>query len=50
MPDAVQEKLINWGYAICDAALRAHCRDDFKRLFDVDVRDPQGLPYASARL
>jgi NTE family protein len=24
MPDELQERLINWGYAICDAALRAH--------------------------
>jgi NTE family protein len=23
-PDSLQERLINWGYAICDAALRAH--------------------------
>jgi len=24
LPDAIQERLINWGYAVCDAALRAH--------------------------
>ena len=24
MPEVLQERLINWGYAICDAALRAH--------------------------
>lgn len=24
VPDVVQERLINWGYAICDAAMRAH--------------------------
>ena len=30
MPDALQERLINWGYAICDAAMRTHLpSDDF---------------------
>ena len=24
-PDEVQERLINWGYAVCDAAMRAYC-------------------------
>ena len=24
MPDELQERLINWGYAVCDAALRKH--------------------------
>jgi NTE family protein len=24
LPDSTQERLINWGYAVCDAALRAH--------------------------
>jgi NTE family protein len=24
MPDATQERLINWGYAVCDYAIRAH--------------------------
>jgi NTE family protein len=24
LPDDVQERLINWGYAVCDAALRKH--------------------------
>ena len=24
LPDDIQEKLINWGYAVCDAALRRH--------------------------
>jgi NTE family protein len=24
MPDEIQERLINWGYAVCDAALRKH--------------------------
>jgi NTE family protein len=24
MPDELQERLINWGYAICDAAMRTY--------------------------
>ncbi|KAA0570264.1 patatin-like phospholipase family protein [Azospirillum sp. Sh1] len=37
LPDELQERLINWGYAVCDAALRAH----------VDLSLKQGnFPYA----
>ena len=28
MPDALQERLINWGYAVCDAAMRTHLVSD----------------------
>ena len=36
MPGRLQERLINWGYAVCDAALRAH----------VDTNLPKGsYPY-----
>ncbi len=28
MPDDLQERLINWGYAICDAAMRTHVVSD----------------------
>jgi NTE family protein len=28
MPDALQERLINWGYAVCDAAMRTHVVSD----------------------
>ena len=44
MPKDVQRRLINWGYAICDAALRKHC----VTLFDT-VADPAGLPYPAER-
>jgi NTE family protein len=33
----VQERLINWGYAVCDAALRRHV--------DPAVAPPRGFPY-----
>lgn len=35
--DATQERLINWGYAVCDAAVRAH--------FDSGLPAPGGFPY-----
>jgi NTE family protein len=35
-----QERLINWGYAICDAALRRHV--------DPAVARPAGFPYPAA--
>ena len=36
MPDRLQEQLINWGYAVCDAALRKHMGE----------APPKGFPYA----
>ena len=38
MDDALQERLINWGYAICDASLR--------RYFDATLPAPGAFPYA----
>lgn len=35
-----QERLINWGYAVCDAALRKHV--------DTSLPPPVGFPYPSA--
>ena len=37
-----QERLINWGYAICDAALRRHV--------DPAVTRPAGFPYPTSGL
>ena len=37
MPDDTQERLINWGYAICDAAMR--------RWVDHTLPPPAGFPY-----
>jgi NTE family protein len=31
MNDDLQERLINWGYAVCDAALRKHVDSDIKK-------------------
>jgi len=38
MPAELQERLINWGYAVCDAGLRAHV--------DSAVAKPKGFPYS----
>jgi len=35
--DATQERLINWGYAVSDAAVRGH--------FDTGLSEPPGFPY-----
>jgi len=37
MAEVRQERLINWGYAVCDAAMRAYV--------DAALPDPKGLPY-----
>ncbi len=37
MPDKLQERLINWGYAITDAAIRKH--------WDPTIAKPADLPY-----
>jgi NTE family protein len=37
LDDDLQERLINWGYAVCDAALRAHV--------DTSLAKPSGFPY-----
>jgi NTE family protein len=38
MDEALQERLINWGYAVCDAALRKHV--------DPAIAKPKGFPYS----
>jgi hypothetical protein len=40
VPDLTQQRLVNWGYAICDAAMRAHVVPD--------TTVPAAFPYASA--
>jgi NTE family protein len=40
MPDDLQERLINWGYAVCDAALRKHV--------DPAIPRPESFPYPAA--
>lgn len=45
---AIQERLINWGYAICDAALRKHCVDSLQREHGINISDPLQLPYPAS--
>jgi NTE family protein len=40
LPARTQERLINWGYAVCDAAMRRHV--------DSDLRPPGSFPYPDA--
>lgn len=44
-----QQKLINWGYAICDAALRCHAAAGLSE-YGIDVGSPKGWPYPQAAL
>jgi NTE family protein len=40
LDDRSQERLINWGYAVTDAALRKHV--------DAGIARPKGFPYPAA--
>lgn len=42
MEPVLQERLINWGYAVCDAALRRHV--------DPSIPPPGGFPYPNAKV
>jgi NTE family protein len=42
VPDELQERLINWGYAVCDAGLRAHV--------DPGLPKPAGFPYPARKV
>ncbi|SEN64905.1 NTE family protein [Sphingomonas gellani] len=42
LDDRTQERLVNWGYAVSDAALRTHV--------DAALPDPAGFPYPASRV
>ena len=42
LDDGLQERLINWGYAVCDAAIRCH--------LDKTLPAPTDFPYPSAKV
>ncbi len=44
MPTAEQDALINWGYAITDAALRAHFGPALQQQYGVAIAAPKGFP------
>ena len=45
MPTLRQQALINWGYVVCDAALRARAAVDLGALYQMPPRPAEGLPY-----
>jgi NTE family protein len=45
MDSDLQEQLINWGYAVCDAALRKHFGADLQAKYGVTIQAPTGFPY-----
>ena len=44
-----QERLINWGYAVCDAALRRWTREELAAE-GIKLENPPGLPYPASVL
>jgi NTE family protein len=41
----VQNHLMNWGYAICDAALRAHIDAALQKKLGIQIAEPQKFPF-----
>jgi len=46
MPENLQDRLMNWGYAICDAALRAHLDPALQAKLGVKIDPPKQFPFA----
>ncbi len=44
LPYHIPERLVNWGYAICDAAIRKHCVPVMERL-NLPINPPQKFPH-----
>ena len=47
MPRTQQDKLMNWGYAICDAALRAHIDAALSAKLGISITPPTKFPLAN---
>jgi NTE family protein len=45
MPRDVQDRLMNWGYAICDAALRAHIDAALQAKLGIEIARPTDFPF-----
>lgn len=45
MPRATQDRLMNWGYAVCDAALRAHVDAPLQAKLGIRIAPPASFPY-----
>lgn len=48
MPRDVQDRLINWGYAVCDAAIRCHVAGDFQSNLGIQINPPSEFPCPGA--
>jgi NTE family protein len=46
MAPKIQDRLMNWGYAVCDAALRAHLDGALQTKLDVKITPPLNFPFA----
>jgi NTE family protein len=46
MPSNLQDRLMNWGYAVCDAALRAHIDSSLQAKLGVTINPPTKFPFA----
>ncbi|MBS0264977.1 MAG: patatin-like phospholipase family protein, partial [Planctomycetes bacterium] len=42
-----QQALINWGYVVCDAALRKYAQGSLESLCGHPLQPARGLPYAN---
>jgi NTE family protein len=45
MPRDLQNRLMNWGYAICDAALRAHVDASLQKKLGIQITDTDKFPF-----
>ncbi len=45
MPHDVQNRLMNWGYAICDAGLRAHIDSELQSKLGIKIVPPEAFPF-----
>lgn len=45
MSQKTQNQLMNWGYAICDAALRKHIDQGLQTKLAIQITDPTGFPF-----
>lgn len=46
MPRNLQDRLMNWGYAVCDAALRAHVDPALQAKLGVTITPPVNFPFS----
>ena len=46
MPRDLQNRLMNWGYAICDAAMRTHLKPDLQAKLGIQVAEPVRFPFS----